>query len=157
MEFRELSGNLNNGQIIVNAQDKQTVRLILNGVTILSDDSAPIFVQEASKTVITLAKGTDNTLTDDEEYVLASGTDEPYAAIFSKDDLTINGTGSLNVNENYKDGIASKDELKIVSGNNDEDASKGFVYIEGGKISIIAGADGIQGETKVLVKNGISI
>jgi hypothetical protein len=53
---------------------------------------------------------------DGASYVLEEGTDEPNAAIFSKSDLTIFGAGSLNVDGNYNDGIASKDGLIIKSG-----------------------------------------
>ena len=34
----------------------------------------------------------------------------------SKDDLTINGEGTLNINANYKHGIVSKNDLNIVGG-----------------------------------------
>jgi hypothetical protein len=74
-------------------------------------------VSNADKTVITLADGTENVVTDGAVYVFPDAeTDEPNAAIFSKDDLTINGNGSLIVNANYNNGIASKDDLKITSG-----------------------------------------
>lgn len=45
-----------------------------------------------------------------------SEDNEPNAAIFSKDDLIISGSGSLEVKSNYKDGITSKDDLIIAGG-----------------------------------------
>lgn len=38
------------------------------------------------------------------------------AALYSKADLVFNGTGTLNVNAGYRNGIKSNDDLKIVSG-----------------------------------------
>jgi hypothetical protein len=97
-----ISGTLDDGQIIVNTEDKETVVLVLNGADIGCSTSAPIYVVNAEKTVITLADGTENYVTDGDSYILEDAeSDEPNAAIFSKDDLTINGNGSLTVNANY--------------------------------------------------------
>ena len=185
-----ISGTISDGQIVVNASDTDKVYIILNGVNITCNNSSPIYVINADKTVISLANGTENTLTDSKNYVFEdSTTDEPNAALFSKDDLVITGTGSLIVNGNYNDGITSKDDLRIESGNitvnsvddgirgkdsvkilggniivnaegdgirsnNIEDTTKGYVYIENGTVNIIAGTDGIQAATEVLIKGG---
>ncbi|MCM3388340.1 carbohydrate-binding domain-containing protein [Ureibacillus chungkukjangi] len=147
----EISGKLNDGQIIVNAEDEGTVRLILNGVEISSSTSAPIFVEKAEKTVVSLEDGTENILSDGEDYVYEnSDDDEPNAALFSKDDLTINGDGALIVNGNYNNGIASKDELRITSGTIQIEAvddglmGRDLVAVKDGEISITAGGDGIK-------------
>jgi len=55
-----ISGTLNDGQIIVDTQDAETVALVLNGADITYSTSAPIYVSNAEKTVITLADGTEN-------------------------------------------------------------------------------------------------
>ena len=68
-----ISGTLNDGQIIVNTQDKEKVVLLLNNANISNASSAPIFVQNAEKTVITLAEGTENVITDGSAYVLEAG------------------------------------------------------------------------------------
>ncbi|HWK23623.1 MAG TPA: carbohydrate-binding domain-containing protein [Ureibacillus sp.] len=147
----EISGKLNDGQIIVDAEDEESVRLILNGVEINSSTSAPIFVKNAGKTIVSLEKGTENILNDDENYVYAkSEDDEPNAALFSKDDLTINGEGTLVVNGNYNNGIASKDDLRITGGTIQIDAvddglmGRDLVAIKDGEISITVGGDGIK-------------
>ncbi|MGO4843945.1 carbohydrate-binding domain-containing protein, partial [Rhizobiaceae sp. 2RAB30] len=76
-----------------------------------NSSTSPIFVEEAGKTIISLQEGTTNVVTDGKTYVYAdASTDEPNAAIFSKDDLTINGTGKLVVQGNYNNGITSKDK-----------------------------------------------
>ncbi len=146
-----ISGTLNDGQIIVDTQDEETVYLVLDGVDITCSTSAPIYVSNAEKTVITLADGTENTVTDGASYVLDDAeSDEPNAAVFSKDDLTINGGGSLTVNANYNNGITSKDDLKITGGiitvNAVNDGIKGrdSIAVLDGTITVNAGGDGLQ-------------
>jgi len=162
-----IQGILNDGQIVVDTQDAETVTLILSGADITNTTSAPIYVANAEKMVITLADGTQNSLTDGATYCYPDESDEPNAAIFSHDDLTINGDGALTVNANYNNGIASKDDLKIVSGTitvnavNDGIKGKDSVSIKDGVITINAGADGIQstnadeeGKGYILIEGG---
>ncbi|HAX73609.1 MAG TPA: dockerin type 1 [Firmicutes bacterium] len=147
----EISGTLDDGQIIVAAGDEDNVEIILNGANLTSLTSAPIYVENAKNTYIVLADGTENVITDAQTYVLEDETvNEPNAAIFSKDDLIIEGTGSLTVNGNYNNGIQSKDDLKIKSGTititaaNDGLKGKDSVTIEDGVINIVASGDGIR-------------
>ncbi len=147
----EINGKLNDGQIIVNAEDEGTVRLILNGAEINSSTNAPIFVEKAEKTIVSLEDGTENILSDGEKYVFEnSDDDEPNAALFSKDNLTINGDGTLIVKGNYNNGITSKDELKITGGTIQIEAAddglmgRDLVAVKDGNISITAGGDGIK-------------
>lgn len=146
-----LSGKLSEGQVVVDAQDDGDVHLVLNGVDIHDSDSAPIHVKEAGKAVITLAAGTENTVSDGETYVFPDDSDdEPNAAVFSKADLTMNGEGQLTVNANYKHGINSKDDLKIMSGtllvNAADDGIRGkdMVAVQDGNITVTAAGDGIK-------------
>jgi hypothetical protein len=145
-----ISGTLNDGQIIVDTEDKEKVVLVLNGADIASSTSAPIYVSNAEKTVITLADGTENYVTDGSSYLFEDAEDEPNAAVFSKDDLTINGNGSLTVSANYNNGIASKDDLKITGGNitvnavNDGIKGRDSIAVKDGMITVNAGGDGMQ-------------
>lgn len=146
-----ISGTLNDGQIVVDTADEETVRLVLDGADIACSTSAPIYVASAEKTVTTLADGTVNSITDGSSYTFEDAeSDEPNAAIFSKDDLTINGGGSLTVTANYNDGITSKDDLKITGGSitvtavNDGIRGRDSVAVLGGAITVTAGDDGIQ-------------
>ena len=146
-----VSGTLDDGQIAVNTNDEEVVRLILKGAAITCSTSAPIYIMQAEKTIITLAEGTENSVTDGSSYILEDAeSDEPNAAIFSKDDLTFNGQGSLSVQANYNNGIASKDELKIIDGNisvtavNDGIKGRDDIAVKGGTITINAGGDGMQ-------------
>jgi lipopolysaccharide export system protein LptA len=144
-----IGGTLSDGQIVVDTDDEDTVTLILNGVDITCSDNAAIYVASAEETVITLADDTQNYLTDGELYD-NGGAEEPDAAVFSKDDLTINGNGSLTVHANFNHGIASKDDLTITGGNitvsavNDGIRGRDSVVIEDGSVTVSAGGDGIQ-------------
>ena len=63
-----IRGVLNDGQIVVDTEDEDTVVLVLNGADISCATSAPIYVAQAEKVVITLAEGTENTVTDGQTY-----------------------------------------------------------------------------------------
>lgn len=146
-----ISGKLDNGQIIVDLEREGTVRLVLNGAEIHHSESAPIYVKKANKTIITLQGGTQNVVTDGENYVYSnSEEEEPDAAIFSKDDLTINGTGTLTVRGNYNNGITSKDDLIITGGNinihsvDDGLVGRDMVAVKEGTVTIEAAGDGIK-------------
>ncbi len=140
-----LSGTLTNGQVIVDVEDDAKVQLVLNGVTITNETASPIFVKSAKDyAMITLAEGTTNPLTDGDTYTApATEADEELdATIYSKDDLVINGTGTLTVNANYNDAIKSNDDLHIVSGvynvtsKNDAFYGKDAITIDGGTFNV---------------------
>lgn len=105
-------GSLTNGQIYVNVGDQEKVRLVLNNVDIFCNTSAPIYIANADKTVITLPEGTVNSFSDS----FAPLDETAKGCIYSKDDLTFNGTGTLNVTGNYNNAISCKNDLTIVSG-----------------------------------------
>ncbi len=89
----KISGTLTDGQIIVDIQNNETVRLILSNVDISCSNNAPIYVMNAKKAILVLEENTLNTVKD----ASTGSTAEPNAAIFSASDLTIFGTGQLNV------------------------------------------------------------
>lgn len=189
-----ISGTLNNGQIYVETGENQ-VHLIFNGVNITCNSSAPVYINNGKKTVITLPVGTENILTDENNDTYAveeeDGSGEPNAALFSKKALTINGEGALSVTGHFNNGITCKDDLKIMSGTitvisqnhgirgndsvvikdgtiritaaegdgikstKEEHAEKGYIYIEGGDITIDSGDDGIQAVTHLTMAGGI--
>ena len=145
----EVSGKLNEGQLIVDA-DNCEINLILNNAEIHCTNSAPLFVKKADHIYLTLTDGSVNTLTDGNSYKLDPGITEPDATLFSKADMTISGTGSLNIKANYNDGIANRDTLIIQSGTINVDAvnhgikGKDFLSVIGGDVKVIAGLDGIK-------------
>ena len=110
----ELKGDLSGGQIKVSVPKTEQVELIFNNFTASSNTSAPLYIESADKCVIFLAAGSVNTLTDATLYQYANPADDkPNACIYSSDDLTIKGTGTLNVNGNYNNGIGCKNDLRI--------------------------------------------
>lgn len=146
-----LRGTLDDGMIIVNAGDNDKTQLVLDGVDITSSESAPIYVYEADKVFITLAEGSENTLTNSGTFTAIDENDID-SVIFSKSDLTLNGNGSLTISSPAGHGVVSKDELTITGGTYDITcASSGFnandnVCIDGGAYTIASGKDGIHCE-----------
>jgi hypothetical protein len=156
-----ISGVLNDGQIRVDTEDEETVVLVLNGADVACSTSAPIYVENADKVVLTLAGGTENRVTDGASYILEDAeSDEPNAAIFSNDDLTINGAGALTVNANYNNGITSQDDLKITGGNitvnavNDGVKGRDSIAVRAGTLTVNAGSDGLQSNNDEDVEKG---
>ena len=105
-----VTGTLDGGSIYVNTDDK--VQLRLSGVSITSSDGPAIFFDNTEKGFVTIAENTENFLADSKEYTV----EDADAALFSNDDLEINGSGTLTITGNCKHGIAS-DDLSIESGN----------------------------------------
>lgn len=144
------SGTLEDGQIIVDADKDDVVRLVLNGVEIACGSSSP-FYSKGGNVIVTVADGTENTFTDAQDYQYENeGNNEPDAAIFAKDDLTFDGTGTLHVIGNYNHGIHCKDDLKFVTGTymisaaDDGIVGKDSVSVKNGNFTIESGDDGIK-------------
>ena len=144
-----LQGKLTNGQIIVDAEDSDKVQLVLNGVTIQNDTSAAIYVRQADKVFVTLAKGTANTLSNKKEFV-AIDENNIDGVIFAKDDLTLNGSGALTVNALYGNGVVAKDDLTVTGGTYTITAAehgldaKDSIAIADGTFKVTAGKDGFH-------------
>lgn len=136
-----LSGTLSNGQIIVAAGKNDLVRLVLNGVNLSFSTGTPLYLREARKTVLILPENTVNEVSDAAVYRFSPGEDEPDAAIFAHNDLSITGKGTLVVKGNYRNGIASKDTL----------------VINGGSITVTAVNDAFRGRDALAVRDGVLI
>lgn len=145
-----LSGALSEGQIVVDA-DSAKVQLVLDNADITCASSAAIYIKNADKTFITLAEGSENILMNTAEYE-AIDDNNIDAVIFSKDDLTLNGKGTLTINSEYGHGIVSKDDLKLVGGTynitaeNHALSGKDSVRIAAGTYNLTSGKDGIHSE-----------
>lgn len=145
-----LTGSLSDGQVIVDADDKK-VQLVLDSVDINCDTSAALYVKAADKVFVTLASDSENTLSNTNDFV-AIDDNNIDAVIFSKDDLTLNGSGTLTVTAKYGHGIVSKDDLVITSGTYQITAAKhalsgqDSVRIADGILTLNAGTDGIHSE-----------
>lgn len=144
------SGTLSEGQIVVDADDAK-VQIVLDNVDITCASSAAVYVKSAEKVFVTLAEGSQNTLRNTDEYVTIDDNNID-AVIFSKSDLTLNGTGSLTIVSAEGHGIVSKDDLKITGGTYDITAAghalsgKDSVRIADGTFILTAEKDGIHAE-----------
>lgn len=145
------TGTLDNGMIIVDAGEDDKPQLVFSGVTINSKTSAPVYILEADKVVITLTEGTDNSLINGGEFV---GIDENNidGTIFSKQDLTFNGTGSITISSPAGHGIVCKDDLVFTGGTYTINSSShgvdanDSVRLVNAAITINSGKDGIHVE-----------
>lgn len=105
-----VTGSLSNGQIVVDANKEDEIELTLNGVDVACASSAPLAVRKADKVKLVLANATENVFSDE------NVERDESACIYSTEDLTIKGDGKLIVYANYKNGIVSKDDLKVHGG-----------------------------------------
>lgn len=149
-----LMGELTDGQIAVDCAVDGKVMLVLSGVRVHNEHGPAILIGHcAPRAEISLAKQTENVLSDGKNLVYTDG-DEPNGVIFSSSDLTISGSGSLSVTSGAMDGIVSKDDLKIEDGEITVTSArhgirgKDFVMISGGTIRITAAGDGIKSTNK---------
>ena len=148
----EITGTLKDGSLVVdvnNEVDKGIVYLVLNNADITSTTSAPIYIKDAEKVVLILESGTINTVYQGSGCIVDEN-EEPSAAVFSKSDLSITGSGTLNVASDYNDGITSKDQLKITDGTivldtkADGIVGKDVLAVEKCNMTITAGKDGMR-------------
>lgn len=142
----EISGTLEDGQICVKAPDED-VTLILKSVSVTSSSGSPFVILEANSVTLSLPDGTESTLTDNETYDSGEDVD---ACLYSKADLTIEGTGTLTVNANYKNGITGKDTLTIrdstlsVTAANHGITGKDSLTAENASLTVQSGGDAIR-------------
>ena len=144
-----LSGSIENGQITVAAGDEDKVQLVLDGANIHSALNPAIDIISADKVFITLADGSENSLSSD-----AFSEDGGTGVIYSKADLTLNGGGQLTVTTSQGNGIVCKDTLAITGGSYTIQVSghgisgKDALNVADGTFSIITGG----GSTAVQMK-----
>ena len=145
-----VTGSAENVTIIVDAGDEDKVQLVLDGVSVTNADAPCIYVRNADKVFVTLSG--DNSLSVTGQFT-ADGDTNTDGVIFSKDDLALNGAGSLTVNSS-DNGIVGKDDLKITGGTYQiTAASKAIeandsIRVASGSFTIKAGTDGLHAENE---------
>ncbi len=132
-----LGGDVSNVTVVVEAADDAKVQLVLDGVAITNVDAPAIYVKAADKVFVTTTDSS-SSMEVTGSYT-ADGEGNLDAVIFSRADLTLNGTGSLAIIAPTGNGIASKDDLRIT----------------GGEYTIEAAADGLEANDAIKIHDGI--
>lgn len=144
-----LTGTAENTAIRVECGDAEKVQLVLDGLQITNTDMPAIYVLSADKVFITATEA-DSSLKVTGTFT-ADGETNTDAVIFSKEDLTLNGTGSLSISSTGN-GITSKDTLTVTGSTLTIDAAghgmeaNDGIEICGGSLTIEAVKDGLQAE-----------
>lgn len=131
-----LSGSASNVTVTVEAEDNEKVQIVLDNVSITNSSSPVIYVKNADKVFVTTAENSQNTLTVSGSFT-ADGDVSTDAVIFSKDDLVLNGLGTLQISST-DNGISSKDDLKIT----------------GGTLNITAESDALEANDSIAIADG---
>lgn len=158
-----LHGTLDDGQIIVELKENENVQLVLDNADITCSFGSAIQVISVKNLYLTLADGSKNSVFDGMVYKEDTSGDNPNAAVFSQEDLIINGSGSLDVTGNYRDGITSKDDLTIVEGNisvkavDDALVGKDSVTLKNPVLNLSCGGDGIKSSNEKDTSKGFVV
>ncbi len=146
-----LTGTLDDGSVIVDAGKEDKVQLVLDGVTIHSGTFAAIYVRQADKVFVTLAEDSVNTLSNGGTFTQIDDKNVD-AVIFSRDDLTLNGSGTLNISSPGGHGVVGKDEVTVTGGtyriaaDGHAISGKDSIAISGGSFALAAYKDGLHAE-----------
>ena len=144
-----ISGTLTDGSVIVDTDSSAKIWIMLDGADITCSTGACFDVEQADKVFLTLAEGSDNRLTTAgfSEENRTAGMD---GAVFSRDDLTINGSGGLTVTAAEESGIVCNDELVLTGGTITVDAAADALHVNDNlrimetQLKLKAGDDGIS-------------
>ncbi len=154
-----LSGTIDDGMVIINAEESDKIQLVLSNANITDVSGAALYILQADKVFVTMAKGSVNTMTNGGSYV-AIDDNNIDAVIFSKQDLTFNGDGTLTISAPTEHGIVCKDDLVFTGGTYSiTSASHGIdvndsVRISGGSFTIDSGKDAIHVENSDNAEKG---
>ena len=151
-----LSGNLE-GNIEVSSSKKEQVNLILNGLSIHSEDGPAVSVKKTGTLVISLTEGTENELTSGTACEINGESadvseEESGGALYSKALTFITGKGSLSVNGYIHNGIHVTKCLILESGNINVSAVNNGVKVKdtfvlnGADLTVLSGNDAVKAE-----------
>ena len=155
-----VSGALDDGNLVVDAYDSSKVFLLLDGVSLYCSDDACLRVEQAQKVFLTLAAGTENRMESGASYSETALADKTGGTIFTHDDLTINGSGSLTIVANYKHGVDANDDLVVTGGTISVTAPEDGLHVNdsfrmmAASLTIAAGDDGIHSDTDIYIESG---
>ncbi len=143
-----IRGTAKNVTVFVEAADDAKVQLVLDGVNITTANFPCIYVKTGDKVFITTVNDSSISVTGT---FAMDGTTKTDGVIFSRQDLTLNGTAALTVSSTYN-GIVCKDDLKITGGSYTVTATSKAIQandsirISDGAFYLTAGTDALHSE-----------
>ena len=153
-----LRGTATDVTVTVDVGSSAKVQLVLDGISITNADAPAIYVASADKVFVTTTQGSSNALAVTGAFH-AEGETDTDSVIYSKDDLVLNGLGTLSISST-DNGISCKDDLKVTGGAyvvecaSDAIEVNDNLYVAGGELRITAGSDGIQAKAHAQVDGG---
>ena len=141
-----LSGTLEEGQLLVDAEEGAEIILIFDGFKISNSTDAPLLFESGSSITLVLKDGSENAVTD-----LRSSAEENKAAIYTKSDLTISGNGTLDVTGTAEDAIHSKTNVTVQGGTINLKAGDDAIHADetltilDGKVTVLESEEGLEG------------
>lgn len=118
-----ITGQLTDGQLVVDTEDTEKVKLILDGVSVTCSTGPAVYVKSSpKKTILYTTEGSVNLLSDGADYLVpdteqTEGEIYPNACVYACDDLKLDGAGTLQITGNADKGINTRDDLEITGGN----------------------------------------
>ena len=146
-----IRGNGQESTITVNTNAEDSVKLVLDGVSISNKSLPAIQVNSGKKVFITTTGNSQNKLEVTGAFA-ETAESKVESAIFSKSDLVLNGTGKLTVTSATGNGISSEAELKVTGGthtiNSEKHSLEGYnsVIISGGSFTVNTSKDAVHSE-----------
>lgn len=148
-----LGGTATDSNVVVDAGHKGAVRLVLDGLDLVSAGAAPIAAVSAGAVVVELPDGTTSRLAD-------SSDSDDHSVLSSQARLAIEGGGALDIVANADDAIVSSKSIVLRDASVHivavDDAVRGDdgVTVESGSLTIDAGGDGLHSESSVAIDGG---
>ncbi len=140
----KVTGSSENVTIKINDSNQSgNIYLILDNVSMTNTSNACIYVEACDKLIIQCTGNSFLTYSNSDSSAKTDG------AIYSKDDITINGSGSLDINSSLH-GIVCKEDIKItgatlnINSDNIGIQAEDSLRIDGGTTAIQSDHDGIQ-------------
>lgn len=155
-----ITGSLSDGQLCVDAAEEE-VTLLLDGASVVCSGAAAVSVEAAGQVTIRLEEGTGNLLQSREEPKQEGTEAAEGAAVFSKEDLIIDGSGSLTILGGVEHGIQSRKSLTlsggVITAEALEDSFKAddCLTISGGSIQAKCGEKAFQADQSMEITGGI--
>lgn len=159
-----LSGAWTQGQVVVNAGKNDLVTISLDGVEMINDSAAALYVEQAQRVTLLLMQDTQSRIVSGEQIDVTNAEPDESAtggAVHVRAGLVIDGEGALFVGGYLNNGIHCTDMLTLSGGKltveakNDGLKGKDGVVIDAGELTVTASGDAVQSEDDLVVNGGV--